>query len=435
MRIWHRTYTNDMGAYLRPAVSKRRCSAWPGRTRCWPAAPTSTRRGSAGRSTRTCSTSAESPSCAASSADRRAGAGRHHDLERADRGRPAAAVRRPEAGRAAKSAAGRSRTPARSPAISATPRRRPTACPACWRSMPRSRSPAGRRPRACRSRQFITGVRRTALAPGELVSPSMCRGPRHDGAQRLPQARRAALSGDLHRHGGRDRGDRRRPRRRGAHRGRRLLAGGRSGCPRSKRRSSARRSTRASPIGSRPRIWRRCRRSTMCAAARPIAATRVRAPCCAACCRASRHEGAPFTLNGQAAAWRRSAGHAAGRRRCATISVSPAPRSAATPATAAPARCCSTAAGLRLPGADGPGRRSPGRDGRGPGDGDGALAALQQSFLAHGAAQCGICTPGMLMAAEELLARHADARAAPRSRTRWAACSAAAPATARSSRP
>src|SRR5438128_141294 len=35
---------------------------------------------------------------------------------------------------------------------------------------------------------------------------------------------------------------------------------------------------------------------------------------------------------------------------------------------------------------------------------DGALADLQQSFLAHGAAQCGICTPGMLMAAHELLA-------------------------------
>jgi len=30
--------------------------------------------------------------------------------------------------------------------------------------------------------------------------------------------------------------------------------------------------------------------------------------------------------------------------------------------------------------------------------GNGTLAALQRSFLAHGAAQCGICTPGMLMA-------------------------------------
>ena len=38
--------------------------------------------------------------------------------------------------------------------------------------------------------------------------------------------------------------------------------------------------------------------------------------------------------------------------------------------------------------------------------GDGGLAALQQSFLDHGAAQCGICTPGMLMAAQELVRRN-----------------------------
>ncbi|GEP59333.1 molybdopterin-dependent oxidoreductase [Reyranella soli] len=43
----------------------------------------------------------------------------------------------------------------------------------------------------------------------------------------------------------------------------------------------------------------------------------------------------------------------------------------------------------------------------GLGDGNGTLAALQTSFLAHGAAQCGICTPGMLMAAHELLGRTA----------------------------
>ncbi|MSP76010.1 MAG: aldehyde oxidase [Rhodospirillaceae bacterium] len=36
-------------------------------------------------------------------------------------------------------------------------------------------------------------------------------------------------------------------------------------------------------------------------------------------------------------------------------------------------------------------------------DADGTLARLQDSFLAHGAAQCGICTPGMMMAAEDLL--------------------------------
>ena len=37
--------------------------------------------------------------------------------------------------------------------------------------------------------------------------------------------------------------------------------------------------------------------------------------------------------------------------------------------------------------------------------GDGGLTALQQAFHRHGAAQCGICTPGMLMAATDLLLR------------------------------
>ena len=37
--------------------------------------------------------------------------------------------------------------------------------------------------------------------------------------------------------------------------------------------------------------------------------------------------------------------------------------------------------------------------------GQGGLNALQRAFLRHGAAQCGICTPGMLMAATDLLAR------------------------------
>lgn len=34
---------------------------------------------------------------------------------------------------------------------------------------------------------------------------------------------------------------------------------------------------------------------------------------------------------------------------------------------------------------------------------DGALHPLQEAFLQHGGAQCGICTPGMLMAAAQLL--------------------------------
>jgi CO/xanthine dehydrogenase Mo-binding subunit/aerobic-type carbon monoxide dehydrogenase small subunit (CoxS/CutS family) len=37
----------------------------------------------------------------------------------------------------------------------------------------------------------------------------------------------------------------------------------------------------------------------------------------------------------------------------------------------------------------------------------GALDRLQRAFLAHGAAQCGVCTPGMLMAGRDLLARNA----------------------------
>jgi aerobic-type carbon monoxide dehydrogenase small subunit (CoxS/CutS family) len=34
---------------------------------------------------------------------------------------------------------------------------------------------------------------------------------------------------------------------------------------------------------------------------------------------------------------------------------------------------------------------------------DGSLSALQRCFVEHGGAQCGICTPGMLVAAEALL--------------------------------
>ena len=38
---------------------------------------------------------------------------------------------------------------------------------------------------------------------------------------------------------------------------------------------------------------------------------------------------------------------------------------------------------------------------------DGRLSTLQRAFQKHGAAQCGICTPGMLMAAADLLSRNA----------------------------
>src|SRR4029453_9398905 len=37
---------------------------------------------------------------------------------------------------------------------------------------------------------------------------------------------------------------------------------------------------------------------------------------------------------------------------------------------------------------------------------DATLHSIQESFLEHGGAQCGICTPGMVLAAYELLSRN-----------------------------
>jgi carbon-monoxide dehydrogenase small subunit len=39
---------------------------------------------------------------------------------------------------------------------------------------------------------------------------------------------------------------------------------------------------------------------------------------------------------------------------------------------------------------------------------DGKLNAVQQAFLDHGGAQCGICTPGMILAAMALIQEHPD---------------------------
>ncbi|HEY3884925.1 MAG TPA: (2Fe-2S)-binding protein [Vicinamibacterales bacterium] len=42
--------------------------------------------------------------------------------------------------------------------------------------------------------------------------------------------------------------------------------------------------------------------------------------------------------------------------------------------------------------------------------GDGELHAIQEAFLECGAAQCGICTPGMVLAAYELLSKNPEPR-------------------------
>ena len=58
------------------------------------------------------------------------------------------------------------------------------------------------------------------------------------------------------------------------------------------------------------------------------------------------------------------------------------------------------------------------------------LHPLQQKFLEHAALQCGVCTPGFLIAAKALLEK-TRIRARPRCVTGWPAISAAAPAMTR----
>jgi carbon-monoxide dehydrogenase small subunit len=65
---------------------------------------------------------------------------------------------------------------------------------------------------------------------------------------------------------------------------------------------------------------------------------------------------------------------------------------------------------------------------------DGQLHPLQTQFLQHAALQCGICTPGFLVAAKALLDRNPEPTKR-KSATRWRATCAAARATTRSSAP
>ena len=60
---------------------------------------------------------------------------------------------------------------------------------------------------------------------------------------------------------------------------------------------------------------------------------------------------------------------------------------------------------------------------------DGELHVLQQKFIDHAALQCGICTPGFLVAAKTLLDR---ILMKPKSVTPWRAIFVAAPVTTRS---
>ena len=71
--------------------------------------------------------------------------------------------------------------------------------------------------------------------------------------------------------------------------------------------------------------------------------------------------------------------------------------------------------GLRLPGSGRPGRRMRSNYGRGTVNANVLIRKLgrnrlQESFLSHGAAQCGACTPGMLVAATALLEQNSSPR-------------------------
>ncbi len=94
------------------------------------------------------------------------------------------------------------------------------------------------------------------------------------------------------------------------------------------------------------------------------------------------------------------------RTSCATRWASPEPRSAVTRATAVPAPCCWTTNRCAPAWSRSVSARvvvcAPSRGWPGSGSG-----RLQQAFVDHGAAQCGICTPGMLMAAQATLERYA----------------------------
>jgi aerobic-type carbon monoxide dehydrogenase small subunit (CoxS/CutS family) len=140
-----------------------------------------------------------------------------------------------------------------------------------------------------------------------------------------------------------------------------------------------------------------------------------------------------FTLNGAPCASKRTAGATPRRRAPRHARRLTASRSAATPAIAAPAPCCSTArqvCACLTPVGQAEGRSVTTIEGRG----DTASSAESSEPSTRTAAQCGICTPGMIAAATSCCARRRAGRTR-RSSTRSAACCAAAPATGRSSRP
>ena len=112
-----------------------------------------------------------------------------------------------------------------------------------------------------------------------------------------------------------------------------------------------------------------------------------------------------LTVNGEAARRARATTRNACSTCCAIRSTSPVPNAAATTASAARARCCSTDAARAscLTLAADVGERPVTTIEGIAGDAD--FSPIQRTLIETGAIQCGFCTPGFVMALTDLFAR------------------------------